>query len=232
VTDLDPVSMLTRAFSYDYFHAGPGELQPPIPYVWREGHKDQRLTVIVGENACGKSFLRRILHALHHKAKCELLHLSMEGRKGYMASLVYGDESMSSTGHNSVRLVLGAMRNADERKSDTAIFWDEPDLGLSDSWAAGVGQRIAKYSLTAPPHVRGIYLVTHRKCLLRELVIVKPHFVLLGDEVEELDPRRCPTFRSWIDRPVVPRSDLESLSEISQARFKQILNVVRPEKPK
>lgn len=217
--DLSPSKVLEETFQLDYFYDSRGE-PVAIPHRWHRGAEDQRLCVIVGENACGKSFFRRVVQAVHGHMKTELIHLSMEGRKSPMAAMVYGNEECRSTGENSINTVLGAMSTADSRDKDTAIFWDEPDIGLSDSWCAGVGARIREYAESAPKHVRGMYVVTHNRTLLRELASVEPHFVWLGDESQEVE--RSIPLSEWVDLPVNPRYDLGAIRELSRSRFRAI----------
>lgn len=233
MSKLDPIKMLDAALDLMYFYTE-GQDKTVIPYRWHKSTAKQRLVVIVGENASGKSFLRRILYAMHQREKCELIHLSMEGRKGYLASFVYGDESWQSTGDCSIHTVLGAMKTADARTDDgkyggrTAIFWDEPDIGLSDSWAAGVGARIAEYAKKAPAHVKGMYVVTHRKCLLEQLEQSKPHFVWMGEEALEVEGN--PSLQDYLSRPIKPRLDLESLGDLSHSRFLEIDKILKNKK--
>lgn len=228
-----PASVLDHALNDFTYFVGKKGKPPAIPWRWRKGPRDARLAVIVGENASGKSFLRKLLREIHRDAKIELIHLSMSGRtdrSNPMVGFVYGDENWESTGQCSVNTVVGAMKTASGRTHPTAIFWDEPDVGLSDSWAAGVGVRVREYAQSAPEHVRGIYLVTHRRVLLQELVAAKPHFVWLGNETLDWQPSEtggsCPTLDEWLQRPVVPRRDLESLGEDSVARFRALSQII------
>jgi len=221
---LSPLKILEETFQLDYFYDDGGD-PVAIPHRWHRGAEDQRLCVIAGENACGKSFFRRVVQAVHGHLKTELIHLSMEGRKSPMAAMVYGDEGCRSTGENSINTVLGAMSTANSRDKDTAIFWDEPDIGLSDSWCAGVGVRIREYAESAPKHVRGMYVVTHNRTLLRELASVDPHFVWLGEESQGVD--RSIPLSEWVELPIKPRYDLEALRDLSRARYRALQAILK-----
>jgi hypothetical protein len=101
--------------------------------------------------------MRRIVHSFCHKNEVEFMGISMEGRRGISGSpwmcMVYGSEDYESTGCNSVGTVLTGITTCYGRESPHVIFWDEPDLGLSDSWAAGVGQKLAELG-AKPPSIR------------------------------------------------------------------------------
>jgi energy-coupling factor transporter ATP-binding protein EcfA2 len=169
---------------------------------------DSRLAVVVGENASGKSFLRRILSAVARKAKqkTEFMHISMQGRtdSGVVRGLIYGREDDDATSVNSVRTVLTGISTSKARDNRHVMFWDEPDIGCSDSTAAAVGRRIAEYAMNPPKELIGAFVVTHNKALARELLKAKPHFIAVGyDSAPE-------TFEDWLSESV-QEVDLDAL---------------------
>ena len=87
--------LLETALSLDYFTADDDGVTA-IPYHHVPGPRS-KLVVVVGDNAGGKSFFRRIIQALCQKAKVECIAISAEGRRqiGHAPWLtfVYGDES-------------------------------------------------------------------------------------------------------------------------------------------
>jgi hypothetical protein len=187
---------------------------------------------VVGDNASGKSFLRRILGLICKQAseKTEFMPISMEGRRhiSYMPWLtfVYGDEETQATGVNSSDTVLSGISTSNSRESRHVIFWDEPDLGLSDSWAAGLGQKLAEFTRNPPAHLTGAFIVTHNKALVSQLLDVNPHYLHLG-----VDPEKAPkTLSEWFERPVKPR-DIQELQVESRKRFKLIQKILDRVKP-
>lgn len=182
------------------------------------GPRDARLVVIVGENASGKSFVRRVVQGVHAQEKrTEVINISMEARRTVaynpMLAFVYGDESWESTGDNSSQTILGAMKTSAAREEEHSIFWDEPDLGLSDGWAACAGREIARFMKKPPEHLLGAYIVTHSKPLASELVKSNPIFIFVGETP------RVESLQDWLARPAPVYESLAELGEIGHKRF-------------
>ncbi len=204
-----------------YFQEG---CPPAIPYIWQPGRTP--LVMVVGENAGGKSFFRRIVQAACARNKIECMALSMEGRKGHGAwkAFVYGDESWEATGAISASTVEVGIRTCRDRQTQHVIFWDEPDLGLSEGWAAGVGQALCEFMKSPPEHTLGAFVVTHSKALAREVLPVRPNYLYLGS-------REGPaTLQAWVDHRPPPRPIAE-LKEESHRRFKAIQQILGRTKP-
>ncbi len=185
------------------------------------------LAVIVGENATGKSLFRRAVGAYCRnkadKRDIELIGLSMEGRAGgfmgAMRGFVYGDEHTSSTGANSAMTVSTAIRTAQGRETPHMVFWDEPDTGLSDRYAAGVGKAIADFVSALPTKTEAVFVVTHRKVLLQQLVEVDPHVLLFGKNAPA-------SLMEYLTAPVLP-APLEQLSKDSHELFLKVNKVLK-----
>lgn len=195
-----------------FFQPNQGWKDAVIPYVWKRGRNP--LVVVVGDNAGGKSFFRRCVQAT---TSIECMGISMEGREtsGPIGSFIYGSEQWQATGENSAYTILTGIKTCREREKPHIIFWDEPDLGLSESWAAGAGQLICGFAQDAPEHTKAVYVVTHSRALVRELLPAKPHYLHLGSVEAPLD------LNAWLDQRVKPR-DLSKLGEESHRRFKRI----------
>jgi hypothetical protein len=208
-------TLTDQVLELDYFQ-GP---RPAIPYIWRVGRNP--LVMVVGENAGGKSFLRRITQAACQHSKIECIHISLEGRcrEGFARAFLYGTEMWEATGANSAETILGGIRTCQKREKPHVMFWDEPDLGLSEAWAAGAGRVIRDFVQNKPKHTRAIYLVTHSRALARELAPVRPHYLFLGSTK---GPR---TFKEWLDHQPAPR-DLSKLAETSRRRFTKIQKIL------
>lgn len=220
--------MIRTVLKLDYFQEINGHVA--IPAYWREG--EGPLCLVTGDNASGKSFLRRILGAVCSQAKeeTEYIPISMEARRAISNNpwliFVYGDEETQATGVNSTETVLGGIRTSEGRSSRHVIFWDEPDLGLSDSWAAGLGQKLADFAKKPPKHLTAAFVVTHNKSLVSQLFDVNPHFLHLG-----VDPEEAPHSPvEWFERPVKPRN-IDKLHEESRKRFKAIQKILNSKKP-
>lgn len=184
--------------------------------------------VILGENATGKSLFRRLVASLCHYScvpKVECIHVSMEGRAGPDAtggirSFIYGSEQWNATGVNTARLVTTGISTSLGRTEPHVLFWDEPDTGLSDDYAADAGRRIANHAVNAPvEYLKAAFVVTHRRSLVEALLPVKPHALFLGEE-------KWADIPSWLGRPAQHRS-LDELYERSRTFFKEMQPVLK-----
>lgn len=215
--------LLDVALDFAYFHPFKNH-GTAIPFVRGEGGSG-KLIVVTGENASGKSFFRRIVRGLCRRAEIECIHISMEARSGDGSSFgglrpfVYGDENQQSTGENSAGTVLGGIRTCQGRDNAHVMVWDEPDLGLSDGWAAGMGEAIAAFAREPGKHTKAIVLVTHRRALIAPLLEAPHHYLHLGDKD---GPK---TLTAWFEKPVVPR-DITQLREESHKRWKKIQTIL------
>ena len=205
-----------------YFHRKGKRTPAIIPYHWVKGTSN--LAVILGENASGKSFVRRCAHSISKSAGVEFLGISMELRScgGIERAFIFGDEQWQATGVISIKTVLTGISTCRSRDGAHVMFWDEPDLGLSDSAAAGVGLAIAKFVRNPGKHTRAILVATHNRHVVEQLTPLDPHYVHVG-----CDPSEAPeTLTDWLKRPVVPCHDLEKLSDTMLTRFRAINAVI------
>jgi len=211
--------LVDETLTLDYF----AEDKPAIPFVWKPAKADNPLVVVVGENAGGKSFFRRCLSAVCKETKTEVMPISMEGRRqiAYNIALtfVYGSEDYEATGVNSIRTVLTGIKTCRDRDKAHVIFWDEPDIGLSEGNAASVGKAIADFMADPPKHTKASVVVTHRKALVSELAAANPHYLYLGDA-------DAPgSLEEWLVLPPVVRP-LEEVQERALKRFRAIQKVL------
>ena len=212
--ELKAKTLLTEVLRMKFFQ---GE-DPAIPHLLVPSKS--RVTLLLGENASGKSFIRRLVHAMCSKHKVECIPLSMEGRSAAgvpWKGLIYGAEEYRSTGENSVSTVGTAFRTAEKRADPHVLFFDEPDIGLSDSWAAGLGQKMARFCRKLPALTTAVYVVTHSRPLVEQLVAVKPNYLHVGTPTQEAPQ----SLQEWLSRPILPR-DPEELKELSHQRFQKI----------
>jgi energy-coupling factor transporter ATP-binding protein EcfA2 len=209
--------MLKLAFDLSYFDPA----EKVIDYRWDPKQSKSNFVVVVGENAAGKSFLRRILSSVAHRAKIEAMPVSMEHRQtgGAINAFVYGSETYDATGKNSAGTVLTGIKTCQGRETPHIIIWDEPDLGLSESWARSMGQTFRGFAESLPENTKAAVVITHSKPLLRELVAANPQFVYLGTQAID-------TLEQWLEyeAPVRP---LEQLAEECHTRFKKLSKLLK-----
>jgi len=211
--------LLKLAFELDYFLPDENDGITPIPYYWEPGKGN--FVVVVGQNASGKSFFRRVLTSVARRTAVEGIHISMEGRHngGVMSAFVYGDEGHDATGRNSAGTVLAGIRTCKGREKSHIIVWDEPDFGLSDSWARSMGITLRAFGEELPKHTLAAVVITHNKGLLRELLPLDPQFVCFGEEPQK-------TLSEWLSfEPEI--QPLEKLSEESRKRYRLIRRILK-----
>jgi hypothetical protein len=156
-----------------------------------EGHPESRVAVIAGDNASGKSFLVSLISAFcrdEGEFKAEPILASMKQRtsaglhRAFMYG-VFGDEA-DSTGSISMSAVTGLLRTAHSRTTPHWALFDEPDVGLSESYARAMGKWLAGEFASLSDHTKGIVLVTHSKAMVSALFEqspLRPWFVHMGD---------------------------------------------------
>jgi hypothetical protein len=200
----------------------------PVPHLWIPAKSESNLVILVGDNASGKSVARRIISQICREVepRIEPMAVSMQGRTGggMANAFIYGDEGFESTGQVSARTVTTGIATCRNRKNPHMVFWDEPDLGLSDSWAAGVGVAIAEFSQSLPEMTKGVFVVTHSKALVTQLLSVPHHYVHFGD-----DKKHPADLTAWCNKPVRSRS-IEKLADISRKRYQAIQAAINANK--
>lgn len=205
---------ILEALSFPYFQPQ-GTRAPAIPAHYVLGACP--LVVIVGPNAGGKSFFRRVLAQLYREERVEFMPVSMELRteRGIIRAFVFGDEHEQATGEISAHSVLSGIRTCQLRTTPHAIFWDEPDLGLAEGYCRGMGRTMAAFVGALPKHTEAVYVITHSKPLLQELVALQPHYLHLGSDTPP------PTLSQWLGAEA-PVLEIEGLRAASHARMHRI----------
>lgn len=166
--------------------------------------------LVLGDNAAGKSLVRRLLtRACRQQVpQVEPIHLSMAGRTAGEERIgrvvVYGCEEDTSTGHNSVRTIEGALRTSRAKQVPHALLLDEPDLGLSDRWASAMGREVCAFMRDPPALLVGLMLTTHRAAIVRELLGLDPSSLLVGHQW----PLSLEQWLGGDPRPVMPIGEL------------------------
>ena len=236
---LDVKALLDDTLDLAYFHPVEDlDNSTPIPSLYAPG--DSKLVLVLGENAGGKSFFRRLIRELTFRGRKaggfdkaipkgphpvhEFIALSMEMRtsSGMMSSMVYGMESHHSTGECSSRTVSTGISTVSGRAHPTIVYWDEPDIGMSAGSAAGAGILIRQFVETEWPLVQAVFVTSHSAPLIRQLVPLNPHYIYLGDADGPA------TLDEWFNDQQDPAPLLpEQLQDRSRARFKMIQHVLK-----
>lgn len=198
-------SLVKEVHSLPYFH--PHEVLGggiALPGNIIQGSRGTKLIVVLGDNASGKSFWRRLAQAMCATCtpKIEPMRVSMEDRSadsrlyGPARALIYGTEEWESTGQISASTVLAGFNTARNRMGRHVLILDEPDLGCSEGVALGIGREIAIQVPKLKRETVAVAVISHSRLLLRELAPLKPHVVWLGENPGS-------AFQDWLDLPVV-----------------------------
>jgi energy-coupling factor transporter ATP-binding protein EcfA2 len=189
-----------------------GEAGKPIIAHYHEG--SSKLLIVTGDNASGKSMVRRAIGKYSRDQGFQVLHFSPEGKAqgGIVGAIIYGTEEHQSTGSNSARTILGAISTSLNKEDKHIIIFDEPDSGLSDEFAAGAGDKIAEFVRHSTEALSLVVVISHRRELVRRLLPQGPAHLSLGSKVD---------LREWLDREAgaVP---LEKLIEKDLLMFRMI----------
>ena len=190
---------------------------------------NKRVILVTGDNGSGKSMLVQDL-----RAWCKKFHdvdatisISIRERTGsgyadpLMKSMVFGMEDQQSTGGLSVGVTQRAFNNLDmwsESGRHIAMVLDEPEIGLSQSYATPLGELIAKSFLALKSPTAGLVVVTHNRGLAKSLVEhlgEAPTFCFMGPEPVALD--------TWMGQSKVHSyEDLLKLPELCLERRRQV----------
>jgi energy-coupling factor transporter ATP-binding protein EcfA2 len=190
--------------------------QDIIPVHLQPGHS--RLLVITGENATGKSLLRRILQQLARQDEVEAIAISPEYRQmgGIARAFVYGDETNQASGQIACHVVTTAIRTSQGREKPHVIILDEPDMGLSDNASAGVAQAIVNYCNEPSPYLGYFAVITHRKAMLSLFAQAEVSHIRVGDEL---------SLAQVVEQPIVPIAP-EVLQERAYEMFQRVKSVL------
>ena len=185
--------------------------------------KHERFILITGDNASGKSFMAKHLKVGFDESgeKVEFIPVTMEMRTapGMQRAFMFGMED-HSTGNVSVRSVLTALRTCRERTQRHFLLLDEPDIGVSESYARAMGETIARFVNEMPELTVGLAVVTHSRAMVRELMAVNPTSIRVGADQRPL--------AQWLEEGPEFRSvaDLEALAGETHTRMRTIKSVL------
>lgn len=184
-----------------------------------------RVVLITGSNAGGKSFFAKAIASyLHHEypKAVEVISVSMGMRTspGMHRVFMFGEESRDSTGKISLRAVLGGLNTCRGRENQHVLVLDEPDIGLSEGYRAGLGDLLTGFARDLPEHTRALIVVTHSRAVAGKLMAVNPTCLRIGDD-------RRPT-NEWLrdGDPARSAADVEELAMKATLRMRAIQAVL------
>lgn len=174
------------------------------------------LCIITGNNASGKSLVRKVLSSHYHSEQIEFINLSMCGRtggnfiSGFQKLFIYGDESEESTGDNSAKILGKAIKTGLSREKPFVLFLDEPEVGCGEELQMAMALSIVNVEVM--PMCKGIYIVSHSRQFVRHFIPLNPTHFRLGDKM---------TLVEWLSREVVP-VDLSTFSSDNHEKWRWV----------
>lgn len=196
---------------------------------------DERVLLVTGENASGKSLAFRLIMQLANSGGVEPIAVSIRERTASgtdeMARMkrvfTYGDEETSSTGSVSARVVQSGFDALDTWGNPVILALDEPELGLSDGYARALGEYIGARAQGMAGNACGVMVVTHSRALARGLLAgleAQPTMIaMLGRGDAPVS-----SLGEWIDAtPERSVDDLLGLREKAHERFQAVSRILR-----
>jgi hypothetical protein len=195
---------------------------------------DERIVLVVGSNASGKSLFVQVMASIGRKAPFNWppVSVSIRERTGsgmsdmasMRRSMMFGDETKQSTGATSVRVTETAFKNIwNAGDQPRLLILDEPDMGLSEDFAHAMGQLIGTRTQEQFPEGKprsGVVVVTHSRSLVRGLIAsgMRPSFVSM-EVSQNLD--------EWLSEPQVRSLDeLLALPSAAHQRRRTVMQLL------
>ena len=210
-----------------------GESDFPISFnLLHEG--SQKLLVVLGDNASGKSFLTsQLLLCAKDWANVKGYNVGMKTRTGggMTASFMYGNETYTSTGVITLSAVVDGLKNCIEHSSkgqEMMLVLDEPTLGLSMRYERAMGNYIAEKIIENEENknFKGLLLVTHSKDLVKSLIDngADPSVLFVGDNGYD-------SVEGWLNsKESASVEELLNLKEKSHQTFLKVKNYSKDKK--
>lgn len=222
-----PDAFVQDVLSLNYFtvHGTGDRTRRPIKVSYNPGPHGCKLLVVTGQNATGKSMVRRCLSGAAQREGLTPIAISMQRRTegGVVGAMMFGTEEWQATGQITGHSVIMGIKTADASEKRCVLIFDEPELGLSDEYALDAAHRIADFATKDGYKCLLVVVISHRKTIL-EVLDGKCMHVHLGEEP-------VTSLKAVINRKIV-RANLEELKERSHQTFLHINAVQQRNKRK
>lgn len=181
--------------------------------------------MVTGDNAAGKSFVRRMYVTACGVRKVECINISLERRTSHDISTVFifRDEQVFASGVISAETITAGFSTARNRSGKVMLVWDEPELGMSEELQLTAMNYVVDQVRDWPDNLEGLVFMTHSRIVVRELVSrCGAQFVNLGG--------KYPDAESWLAREAVALPSLECVSDEHIERFRRIAKMLEKRK--
>ena len=165
----------------------------PLPVPHYVPGRVERLLVITGDNASGKSVMASVVGAAFRdramrggKQKVEVVPVTMRARTddGGARLFLFSGDGYFATGAVSVGAAVKGLDRLGDHPGSLVVL-DEPEVGLAPGYAYAMGSLIADRVGSLPAGDGGVVLVSHSRELVRGVVeglgeAGEPSFIHLG----------------------------------------------------
>ena len=182
-----------------------------------------RVLVIVGQNAAGKSFLRRWIQSRLREDKVEVIALSHElrTREGMHRAFIYGDEHSQSTGAISAHTFIAGVRTIKSRENPHVVIWDEPEIGMGEELQIGTANWLCEQLNDWPEHTTGVILLSHSRHFVRRAMQFPKAKWYSMDGYATAD--------EWLNRELVPVGPKE-VQDMGNDRWSRVNKILKTPK--
>lgn len=188
----------------------------PCPVAVERPAGAPMVALVTGENGGGKSFLVKVLCSrMYHGHDVLGMDIGMSRRTegGIQRAMIFGagGDSDNSTGLITAAAALAGIRNSTGRDGPPRmLLLDEPDIGLSETFADALGRRLASFCGDLPLDCAGVVVVTHNRMIASRLAAIGPWMLRVGPDLR-------PT-SEWLRNGPLPVDDGAIEDLISGAR--------------
>lgn len=172
--------------------------------------KINKITVLTGDNASGKSLIRKLLW----QSVCEqtnddrkpaqaIVDMSMERRTGSYASLgalsgIFRDDSWVATSVASIRFIENITHYTEEKQINKRyLVFDEPEVGCGEEVQLGIANFINSKKEYFEKYTLGVLIITHSKHIVKNI------------ECDEFFNLEGKTKEEWLNREIVAKDPIE-----------------------
>lgn len=191
---------------------------------------ESNVFVVVGDNACGKSFLVDTARRFARSVDPEVTTVSISIRErtgsgtdpmaAMRRTMMFGDEQEQSTGSISAGMIQKGFNNLQSRLEDgknSVLVLDEPELGLSENFHAAVGTLIARLASDIDPKSGAVVIVSHSRRLVSALS------ANASQPINSVSMGSYDDLKQWLDGSADKSvDDLLSLQHINRENHRQL----------
>lgn len=183
-----------------------------------------KITILTGNNAAGKSLLRKVLWNKIKKLVNDgredrqyIWETSMERRTSHISDFgalsgIFRDDGWVATSYCTVNSINGLLRT--DSKLKHYIVFDEPELGCGEELQLGIANMINKKTNFFKENNLGLLVITHSRVIVKNTNC--DTFINLEGKTKE----------EWLNREIVAK-DLDELCKENDSFFEYLRDHIK-----